>query len=204
MSTGEVTLRLGFEAAERPRIAAIYHGAFRRKLVPALGSDDEIAQAFVAAVIDPAFAIVADSDGVPVGIAGYKTIDGAFTGGKGAWRLLVEHYGTARALWASAILSLLERPADPRILLMDGIAVAPEARGQGVGTALLTGINAVAARHGHEAVRLDVIDANPRARALYEREGFVATERTGLGVFAWAFGFREVTTMLRPVRAPTP
>ena len=48
----------------------------------------------------------------------------------------------------------------------------PAARGQGVGTALLKAIIAEGRRRGYAEVRLDVIDTNPRATALYERIGF--------------------------------
>ncbi|MEM7696034.1 MAG: GNAT family N-acetyltransferase [Pseudomonadota bacterium] len=193
-----VHLREGFDPAQREAVAALYHAAFSQKLRAALGAPDDAIE-FLTAIIDPNFAIVAEVDGAPVGVAGYKTADGAFTGGKGAGKILVQHYGTFGALWRGALLSLLEREAVPGILLMDGLAVLPDMRGRGVGTLLLAAIDAKAKSLTCDAVRLDVVDINPRARALYEREGFVATERTGLGVFAWAFGFREVTTMMRPV-----
>lgn len=51
----------------------------------------------------------------------------------------------------------------------------PRPRGRGVGTALIDTLCREAARRGYQAIRLEVIDANPRARALYEREGFIAT-----------------------------
>jgi ribosomal protein S18 acetylase RimI-like enzyme len=78
---------------------------------------------------------------------------------------------------------------------MDGIAVDAAARGQGLGTALLTALKTRAAALGKATIRLDVIDTNPRARALYEREGFVAGQTEHLGPLRALFGFSAATTM---------
>jgi len=77
--------------------------------------------------------------------------------------------------------------------------VAPAARNQGVGTALLDAISAEARRRGYAQVRLDVIDSNPRARALYLKEGFKELGTSKLGVLRFAFNFRAATTMVRDV-----
>ncbi len=70
------------------------------------------------------------------------------------------------------ILSVLERDLKPGVFQLDGICVATEARGQGVGTLLLRAIKDEAQGLGMHEVQLDVIDTNPRARILDEREGF--------------------------------
>lgn len=78
-------------------------------------------------------------------------------------------------------MALLERDLAEDTLLMDGICVDSSARGLGIGTALLEAIKAEAKTRNLAQVRLDVIDINPRARALYEREGFVAGPVQRLG-----------------------
>lgn len=57
--------------------------------------------------------------------------------------------------------------------------VAPEARGQGVGEALVGEALRVASACGYARLVLEVSDENGPARALYERLGFVETGRTG-------------------------
>ena len=79
---------------------------------------------------------------------------------------------------------------------MDGIFVSNRARGKGVGTALLDAVCAEAKARGYSEVRLDVIDTNPRARALYERQGFVATDTQHLGLLRHVFGFKSSETMV--------
>jgi GNAT superfamily N-acetyltransferase len=60
-----------------------------------------------------------------------------------------------------------------------GLWVAPEARGTGVGEALVREVVAWARAAGHGRLALDVGDANAPAIALYARTGFVPTGRTG-------------------------
>jgi len=83
--------------------------------------------------------------------------------------------------------------------LIDGLAVAPSARGQGVGTALLHTIFDEARRQGYAEVRLEVAGDNHRARALYERMGFVAVTQIDIGLLRHIFGFDATTTMIRRV-----
>ena len=56
-----------------------------------------------------------------------------------------------------------------------GIALIPEARGQGVGTELLAALLGLARERGCARISLSVAIANP-ARVLYERFGFVKVE----------------------------
>ena len=78
---------------------------------------------------------------------------------------------------------------------MDGICVSREARGMGLGTALLRAIKDEASAQNCDDVRLDVIDSNPRAKALYEREGFVTGKTQSLGPLKHLFGFSTATEM---------
>lgn len=184
----------GFDAHERPIIAALYWQAFGFKLGRVLGPDAR-AQEFLRAAIDPAFALVARrSGGQILGIAGFKTAEGALVGGD--FKDLQAVYGTWGAFWRGLTLSVVEREVAPDVLLMDGICVHENARGLGVGTALLEAVKSKALAMGKPAVRLDVIDSNPRAKALYLREGFIpqGVERTG--PFRHVFQFKSATQML--------
>ncbi|MEP2452775.1 MAG: N-acetyltransferase, partial [Nitratireductor sp.] len=126
----------GFPETLRGQAAALYFEAFSGKIGGVLGRDGR-GERFVASVIDPAFAISAVSgDGATLlGIAGFKTKDGAMVGGGLAEMAAV--YGWVGAVWRGVLLSALERDLADGQLLMDGIAVAPQARGLGIGSALL-------------------------------------------------------------------
>lgn len=188
----------GLPPGTQRQVADLYWTAFARKLGPALGPP-HLGRRFIAEHLDPERAVVAVQDGVVLGVAGYQIAGRALVGG--GVRDVLATYGLLRGLLRLPVLLLLLRGAKKGELVMDGIAVAPEARGTGIGTLLLDEIAAIAAESGHDRVRLDVIDVNPRARALYERRGFAATATTRTPYLRRLMGFAAVTTMHRRVGA---
>lgn len=64
-----------------------------------------------------------------------------------------------------------------RDAFVDELYVADGARGQGLGSAALQVAEAACREAGIRALHLEVEHQNPRARALYERNGYVAHER---------------------------
>lgn len=184
----------GFPEHLRRQAAGLYFKAFEGKIGGILNRDGRGIR-FIELVISSRFAISAtSSDGSKLlGIAGYKTSDGSLVGG--TLTDLASVYGWFGAIWRAIPLSLLERELEEQVLLMDGIAVAEEARGLGIGTKLLHAIIKEAEHQGKNEVRLDVIDTNPRAKALYERNGFIEQKTEKLGPFSFLFGFSASTTM---------
>jgi GNAT superfamily N-acetyltransferase len=169
----------GFPAAARPAIAALYWEAFGQKLGRALGPRDK-ALRFIEAVVSPDHAVCAwDDGGRLLGVAGFKTREGSLVGGDFADMARV--YGWIGASWRLGLLALLSRDTDNVRFLMDGIFVAPWARGQGVGTGLLDAI---------------AEEGNLRARALYERKGYRAVGRHSTGLLRYVFRFDAATTMV--------
>lgn len=177
--------------------ARLYWQAFGTKLGRVMGPE-KLALAYLAATIRPDHAIVALSpDGMLLGLAGFKTHAGAFA--DGGFRDLRRCYGLAGAAWRAAALWCLSREVDNARFLIDGICVDPGARGRGFGTALIGAVAMLAAARGYAEMRLDVIDTNIRARALYERLGFRATAVHRLGPLRHLFGFDASVTMVRAV-----
>ncbi|BAQ70354.1 mobC protein [Rhodovulum sulfidophilum] len=125
----------GLRPEHRERAAQEYWRAFSRKLRNPLGPETK-AVAFIERVLDPTHAISAVSeDGDFLGVAGYKSPDGAFIGGR--FEDLAAVYGRTSPAIRGLLIGLLERNCADDTLLMDGIFVEPEARGRGVGKALL-------------------------------------------------------------------
>ncbi len=188
-------VQAGFPDAARPAVAALYWEAFGGKLGRVMRPEPR-ALAFVARVMRPDHALAAVTpDGAVIGVAGFKTAEAAFVGG--GLGDLAAVYGPLGAVWRAALLGLLARDRDNRRFLVDGIFVRADARGTGVGGALIDAVCAEARGRGYGEVRLDVVDANPRARALYERKGFAAIGRAEAGLLRHVFDFRGVTTMVR-------
>jgi len=183
----------GFPEGQRRHVAQLYWQAFSGKLGGILGPEDK-AVTFFARVLDPRFSIsIMSASGEVLGVAGYKTREGGLVGGE--LRDLQAVYGWIGGLWRGLAMSALDRHVSADILLMDGIFVSPAARGTGIGGRLLDAIAQEARIRKLRGVRLDVIDTNPRAKALYLRKGFVPVEEQKLGPLKWIFGFSTATGM---------
>ena len=189
----DLTIHHHLPHALRDQAAALYWQAFGAKLGRVMGPE-VLALRLLSRIIRADHAIIAMAGDRLVGLVGYKTPRGAFA--SGTWGDLWAIYGMG-GLWRALVLRLLVRDVDNERFLLDGLCVAPLAQGQGVGTALLAAVAIEAQARGYRAVRLDVVDTNPRARALYEREGFRVIRETPMGLLRHVFGFASSATMVR-------
>ncbi len=195
-----VTIFRGLHPQLRPQAARLYWEAFGGKLGRVLGPDDRALRFFERVIRgDLCFSAVGDG-GELVGIAGYKTPAGSFAGG--TWEDLTQVYGRIGGRLRGSLLWALGRDVDNDRFLIDGICVASAHRGKGVGSMLLRALYQEAAERGYGSVRLDVVQDNFRARALYERQGFRAVRTDKLGVLRFLFGFASSTVMVRPLAGP--
>lgn len=97
-------------------------------------------------------------------------------------------------------LSFMSRH-EPGEWYITAVSVKPEARGRGVGAALLEDAVTRARADGATSVTLDVDASNSGARRLYERHGFVVT---GTSSSAWLMGGVRVQRMRRVLHTGTP
>ena len=192
-----VQLRHGLPPDQRAAAAALYWQAFGGKLGMVMGPEPR-ALVFLTLALSAEHVIVAqDPAGRLLGMAGFKTPSGSFAGG--APGDLRAAYGWLGGLWRAALLRALSREVDNDRFLIDGICVQSGLRGQGLGAQLLEALCAEARARGYDHIRLDVIDTNWRARALYERAGFVAIRSEPIGWLRYVFGFTATTTMVKPL-----
>jgi ribosomal protein S18 acetylase RimI-like enzyme len=90
----------------------------------------------------------------------------------------------ARALARSGVLlDRLTPPVPADSVYVTSLAVAPDARGRGVGSALMARVETEACRRGAARLALDVSRANAGGRAFYARLGFVETPPAGATAF---------------------
>ncbi|MEP5152316.1 GNAT family N-acetyltransferase [Planktotalea sp.] len=196
-ATRNLTIENDLRYEHRHLAARGYWNAFARKLRYPLGPEKKAVH-FIESVLDPTHALSAVSkDGQFLGVAGFKTSNGALVGG--GLTDMARTYGWMSTIFRGLMISVLERDCTEDTLLMDGIFVQANARGQGVGTALLQAVEAHAASMGLSTVRLDVIDSNLRARALYEREGYSEITVKNLGPLRAVFGFSAAMEMSKSV-----
>ena len=190
-----VTIIEGLPKGHEDTAAALYWEAFSGKLGQLLGPDKR-GKLFFSSTINPS-GILAAADGEKLpGIAAFKHGEHGFS--TAGARDLFRHYGLS-ALWRLPILAMLERNSAPDTLQMDGVCVSASARGQGVGSTLFDALFAHAKANGYSYVTLDVIDTNPRAKALYEKLGFEAVSKEGTSILRPILGFSSATKMRRAV-----
>ena len=190
-----VTLQVGLPDPLRADAARLYWQAFGGKLGKVLGPEPR-AMRFLERVIRSDHVVAAlGPDGALLGIAGFKTPAGSFATGHAAD--LAAIYGDLGAIWRRLLLGWLSGDVDNHRFLLDGICVEALARSQGLGSALLEAVCAEARKRGYAEVRLDVIDTNWRAIALYKRLGFEVRGRQSIGLLRHVFGFTAATTMVR-------
>lgn len=193
----KVSLHIGLPPHLRAEAVQLYWLAFGGKLGRVMGPEP-LALRFLTRVLRGDHAIVAlDAQGRLLGMAGFKTPAGSFAGGEMADVQAI--YGRLGAAWRLPLLWMLGHEVDNDRFLLDGICVARSARGRGIGSALMQAIEAEAVARGYEQVRLDVIDSNWRAKALYLRLGYAVEKTDDIGLLRFAFGFRSATTMVKPL-----
>lgn len=179
----------------RREAALLYWQAFGPKLGRVLGPD-RLALVYLQRVMRADNCLTAyDRQDRLIGLAGFKTPESSFAGGSEEDLRAV--YGGFGGRWRTRVLRLLGNDGDTERFLLDGLCVSDSVRGQGVGTALLEAIVEEGRRRGYGAVRLDVVDTNARARALYERRGFVVDRTEAIGPLRLIFGFNAAHTMIR-------
>lgn len=142
---------------ERAATARLYVEAFRRKLRLPLGADPTD---FVSTHLRPDRLLLARAAGAVVGVAGLRHDgEGFFDPEPPAFRGRYGLLGGVRA--AAWRWTRTSERADQ--VLLDALAVRSDLRGTGVGSALLTAVDALARERGASAVILEVVDTNPRA-----------------------------------------
>lgn len=188
-----IRVERGFPGADRPIAARLFWEAFKGKLSLPMGPEAK-ALAFIEGQLRPQFSFSAYDGDRLVGLVGFKSDEGGLLGGD--YRDMAAVYGYVGAIWRSVILSMFERKLEDGHLLLDGIFVARSARGKGVGTLLLAAIEDFARFELRTEIRLDVIDTNPKAKALYERKGYVASGQVKSRLLKPILGFSSATTMI--------
>jgi ribosomal protein S18 acetylase RimI-like enzyme len=131
-----------------------------------------------------------------VGVAGIFTRAQRFLGFR--FPDLRRRFGLFRALFFQLILGFEGRPAADEFRI-ETLAVAAEARGQGIGTRLLNEAERHAREHGYAVLSLDVVDTNLRARQLYERLGFREIRTEHYGRLTRRAGFTGSSRLEKPV-----
>jgi ribosomal protein S18 acetylase RimI-like enzyme len=202
MDAEPVEIRRGLPGHLREAGVRLFDEAFGDKMRMALPDRDK-RLAYMFRVYTADHVVVALRAGELLGMMGLASMAGPYRGGliDVPWdpRPFSELLGWRGAIRAALGLRLAQhRPASDE-LYVDGVAVASMARGQGIGSTLLAEAGLIAAESGLRWLRLDVIDTNPRAQALYERLGYRVAKVERMGPLSRWTGFGAIISMERPV-----
>ncbi len=207
MIAADIDIEHGLPDELREQAVLLFEEAFGDKMRMAVRDRDK-RMAFKQRVYDADHVIIARRGDELLGMAGLSSRDGAYRGGLMAiswdprsYRDLLGWLGAAWAVWGLQLGD--HRPKADEIYL-DGIAVLAPVRGHGIGSRLLDEVRSIARAHGKRFVRLDVVDTNPRAQALYERVGY---QVTGVQSFRYQqrwTGFGAMISMEQAVDRPDP
>lgn len=191
-----IELRRGLPACHVPAAAELYYDAFCKKLQPVLVSQPRGVRV-LEQILVPESAVVALCEGRLVGLSG--VLHGRRSFLRPRLAVYCREYGWTGGALRYVVARVLRRWQPSQEVLVEGLVVHPDLRGQGVGTQLLEEIFRYARERSLRAVRLEVVDTNPRARQLYERLGFVAVRTHRFPLLEPLLGFRAVTTMIKPM-----
>jgi ribosomal protein S18 acetylase RimI-like enzyme len=182
----------------RASAVRLYFNALKEKLGPILGSDGR-AQEVLANSIATDNCLAAICDEKLVGVMGTQTNAGGFV--NPSLKTMIRIYGLIGGILRMGGLAILHHATSSDELYVDGVAVAHEMRGQGIGTHLFDLLERLALKKGIRTISLEVIDTNPRAKALYENIGFVVVKTQTLwplNLFV-KFPFRSATLMVKKI-----
>ncbi|MEX1295589.1 MAG: GNAT family N-acetyltransferase [Candidatus Limnocylindrales bacterium] len=197
-----IVIEHGLPPELRDQAVEVFEEAFGEKMRMAV-RDAGKRKAFMRRAYVAENCLVARRGPTLLGMAGLSTRGRPYDGGlMGAswdfrpYRDLLGWFGAIWAVWGNRMAD--HRPKADEVYV-DGIAVSPGARGLGIGTRLLDETTAIARDLGKPFVRLDVIDTNPRAQALYERLGFRVTKVQSFRYLERLAGFGGMVSMELPV-----
>ncbi|MEI8132663.1 MAG: GNAT family N-acetyltransferase [Leptolinea sp.] len=171
--------------------ARIFYQAFRLKVhkIELFPKDADQAVRIITNSLIPGQILLAIFDDKPVGVLGIEDDHGRFM--EFDLAELTKEFGFVggfyRFLWLKFIGLIEKRPR--HTLRVEAIAVSENVRGKGIGTRLLESVITRARAEGYDAVALEVVDTNPRARRLYESMGFKLTKTSHFGPFTHQAGF---------------
>lgn len=167
-----ITISFGIKEEERDLVSEILYEAFSEKLKPVFGSKKKSLRIFSRYLNAPKILVAREMDKV-VGVAGlkYDNVN---------WLNLnlfdaIREFGFL--IFRVGIIGFpLVATRLKGDLLLDVLAVSPEARGRGIGTKMLQFLLSFGKERHLKKVRLYVIRTNEGAKRLYEKMGFATVK----------------------------
>ena len=183
---------------QRDAAAELLFDSLKEKFGPVLG-DDARAVRLISETFNPAMCLTAMVDDQLTGLLVLQTKDQA--GMEPTLKDMQRHYGGLGGRLRLLKLAILHHDTKDDEMHIGALAVSPTIRGQGVGSKLIDMAELTANQQNKHELSLEVVDINPRARALYERVGFKEVSTRATWPIRWfiKFPFKSGTLMSKPL-----
>jgi ribosomal protein S18 acetylase RimI-like enzyme len=162
----------GLPAQFRLQVAEIYYDAFRQKIIPLVRSQEKGIN-LLQQLFNAQHALIAMVQDKCVGVAGLHYDDQYFVEPK--LSVFVHELGGLRGIPGYLFFHAFEPTPSKEKLHIECLAVSSTMCGKGIGSLLLKEIIQLAGEKRYHKVCLEVVDTNPDAQRLYERQGFTVT-----------------------------
>ena len=189
-----ITIQMGLDRALIHEVAELYDQAFVGKFKRAVPSRSKRLSLW-AELVNPSQVIGAFRGQDLSGILLYSTPTSSGWLRSAAVKKVFETLGPWDAVRCLVVFALFEKPLPANHLYIEAIAVSKTARGLGIGSLLLNTAKVFAAGEQLVGLQLRVILENPRAKALYEREGYQTLSRESFGVMKSFIGIAGADLM---------
>lgn len=193
----DVTICLGIPDKARAQAARLYWQSFGRQILPVPVGRAK-GEALVAKALRSENVLVAlDPAGRLLGMVGLRDASGGvLKGGAASFTAIWPWIG--RALYSA--LGYYRAGPDTSDMVIDGIAVLPQFRGQGLARALIKNAAQQARERGYPGLRAEVASGNQAAIALYLSMGFQPQGQHPVG-WPWS---GQAQIMHRPLQERSP
>lgn len=193
-------VRHGIPAALHDQAAALYWQAFGREIVP-LPSSATRGEALIRHALRPEQALITcDPAGQLAALVGIRDETGGLLDPDAA--AFARSWGRLCGGVMRLATGLHRSGPATSDLVLDGLVVRPDLRGQGYGQALVTAATALAHRRGYSGLRAEVALSNTPARALYQSLGFQPAGQSRIG-WPWS-GRAEIMRLGHPAERNYP
>ena len=188
-----IRLQWGLTDEFQLRAAMLIYDTFVKKFQYTLGPRKKGIH-FIAHSFKPEFGLMALRNGDFVGIASAKTTKGELV--QFQFGLWIRTYHIKAVQRFLITFPFWYERHGPDELLLSSLCIVESAQGQGIGTLMIQEFIQYGTNQGYRVLKLNVINSNLRARALYEKLGFKITKYSKIP-FPWShlLGFTGVYEM---------
>ncbi len=174
----------------------LYYQSLRHTLAPLFGNEEQALSLFRSS-IQAENGLIALRNREVVGVLGMQHRASGFI--QPSISGYIKSFGLKLGLKRCLLGWLINHNTQSNELYLDGVAVDPRYRGQGIGKALIAKFEQYAQSKGYTRVSLDVVNTNPGAKKLYQTLGYRTYKTTSMAPLQ-CFSFSHCDLMTKDLK----